>query len=122
MTGRLEWMDSALCAQTDPDAFFPDRGSHNPVARATCAACPVSSECYEWISSLGVPVREGMWAGKTERSFRGRRLFQPKTVDSRIRYMKSKGWTGAQAARELGMTEAQVHDQYSLIKQEEDAA
>ncbi len=39
------WRDRALCAETDPEAFFPEAGASAAVARRVCAACPVRTEC-----------------------------------------------------------------------------
>lgn len=42
------WMRQALCAQTDPEVFFPEKGGNNRLAMAVCAACPVLDDCREW--------------------------------------------------------------------------
>lgn len=39
------WRDSALCRETDPDAFFPEVGNSGSAARRVCAACPVRIDC-----------------------------------------------------------------------------
>ena len=28
--GELSWQERALCAQTDPEAFFPEKGGSHP--------------------------------------------------------------------------------------------
>ena len=67
----LEWMDRALCQETDPEAFYPVRGGSNRAAKAICAACEVRSECLEY--ALAQPQIDdwGIWAGTTEQE-RGR--------------------------------------------------
>lgn len=40
-----KWHDQALCAETDPEAFFPVAGASAHAARQVCAACPVRTEC-----------------------------------------------------------------------------
>lgn len=55
------WMADALCAQTDPDAFFPDKGEPNHAAKAVCAACPVRSDCLAY--ALDRDERYGIWGG-----------------------------------------------------------
>lgn len=37
--------EGGLCAQTDPELFFPDKGQRSDKAAAICAACPVIEEC-----------------------------------------------------------------------------
>jgi WhiB family redox-sensing transcriptional regulator len=63
-----DWQDSALCAQTDPDAFFPDKGESNRAARRVCLACEVRVECLEYALTYGEPY--GIWGGMSERERR----------------------------------------------------
>jgi len=35
------WRTEALCAQTDPEIFFPEKGTPARAALRVCAACPV---------------------------------------------------------------------------------
>lgn len=56
-----EWRKLALCAQADPDLFFPDRGERAPEAKQMCRRCPVQSECLEY--ALGDRSLEGIWGG-----------------------------------------------------------
>lgn len=55
------WEESALCAQTDPEVFFPERGAGGWGARAVCTGCPVQAECL--LSWADHRSREGMWGG-----------------------------------------------------------
>ncbi|MFC5066356.1 WhiB family transcriptional regulator, partial [Actinomycetospora atypica] len=55
------WQQRALCAQTDPDAFFPEQGASTAEAKAVCARCPVTAECLEHV--LAHDERFGVWAG-----------------------------------------------------------
>lgn len=66
------WAERALCAQADPDAWFPDRNSreHITLAKLICARCPVRGQCLEYALSGadtwgGIAV--GIWAGTTPR-------------------------------------------------------
>ena len=64
---ELTWQERALCAQTDPEAFFPDPGSHARYAKSVCAACPVRDECLEFVMDLhrkGMP-QAGVWGMTT---------------------------------------------------------
>ena len=58
-----EWVDDALCAQTDPELFFPNKGIAPTAAKATCRACPVRAECLQ--AALAVPSLDGVWGGTT---------------------------------------------------------
>lgn len=64
----LDWQDDALCAQTYPDAFFPDKGGSTREAKQVCAACPVRAECLEY--ALTHDERFGIWGGASERERR----------------------------------------------------
>src|SRR5680860_312579 len=45
--GPLSWQDRALCAQTDPEAFFPEKGGSTREAKKVCTSCEVRSECLD---------------------------------------------------------------------------
>lgn len=62
------WRDSALCAQTDPDSFFPPPGGTGSAAKAICKRCPVIAECFEFAVSNG--ETEGVWAALSGRALR----------------------------------------------------
>jgi WhiB family transcriptional regulator, redox-sensing transcriptional regulator len=64
----LSWRDSALCAQTDPEAFFPEKGGSTRQAKAVCRSCEVRPECLEY--ALEHDERFGIWGGKSERERR----------------------------------------------------
>jgi WhiB family redox-sensing transcriptional regulator len=54
----------AVCPQTDPEVFFPERGSSPRDAKRVCGSCPVTGECLEW--ALANDVRFGVWGGRSE--------------------------------------------------------
>jgi WhiB family redox-sensing transcriptional regulator len=66
--GELGWQDRALCAQTDPDAFFPDKGGSSRQAKQVCRSCEVRAECLEY--ALAHDERFGIWGGLSERERR----------------------------------------------------
>jgi WhiB family redox-sensing transcriptional regulator len=39
------WREQALCAETDPEAFFPEKGRPTAPALRVCAGCPVRAAC-----------------------------------------------------------------------------
>jgi Transcription factor WhiB. len=65
---KQEWQERALCAQTDPDAFFPEKGGSTREAKAVCMGCEVRSECLEY--ALTRDERFGIWGGYSERERR----------------------------------------------------
>lgn len=66
--GVLGWQERALCAQTDPEAFFPEKGGSTREAKRVCASCEVRVECLEY--ALMHDERFGIWGGLSERERR----------------------------------------------------
>ena len=64
----LPWQERALCAQTDPEAFFPEKGGSTREAKKVCVGCDVRSECLEY--ALAKDERFGIWGGLSERERR----------------------------------------------------
>lgn len=62
------WQDRALCAQTDPEAFFPEKGGSTREAKRICSGCEVKAECLEY--ALHKDERFGIWGGLSERERR----------------------------------------------------
>lgn len=62
------WVADALCSQTDPDAFYPEKGGSTLDAKAVCAGCPVAAECLDYALANG--ERYGIWGGLSERERR----------------------------------------------------
>jgi WhiB family transcriptional regulator, redox-sensing transcriptional regulator len=62
------WSDLALCAQTDPEAFFPEKGGSTREAKRVCRSCEVRAECLEY--ALENDERFGIWGGLSERERR----------------------------------------------------
>jgi WhiB family redox-sensing transcriptional regulator len=66
--GLLGWQERALCAQTDPEAFFPEKGGSTREAKKVCLSCDVRGECLEY--ALENDERFGIWGGLSERERR----------------------------------------------------
>lgn len=64
----LAWQADALCAQTDPEAFFPEKGGSTREAKRICDGCEVRSECLDY--ALANDERFGIWGGLSERERR----------------------------------------------------
>ena len=64
----LAWQADALCAQTDPEAFFPEKGGSTRDAKKICASCEVRAQCLEY--ALKNDESFGIWGGLSERERR----------------------------------------------------
>jgi WhiB family redox-sensing transcriptional regulator len=67
-TDEFSWQERALCAQTDPESFFPEKGGSTREAKRVCLTCEVRSECLEY--ALRNDERFGIWGGLSERERR----------------------------------------------------
>ena len=65
---RSAWQTDALCAQTDPESFFPEKGGSTRDAKRICSSCDVRGECLEY--ALQNDERFGIWGGLSERERR----------------------------------------------------
>lgn len=72
MTGRWvapdqpDWFGDAACAETDPDAFFPDQGEPTRAAKRICRGCAVIDECLIYALRMEASHdshRYGVWGG-----------------------------------------------------------
>ncbi|MFG3636005.1 WhiB family transcriptional regulator [Streptomyces huasconensis] len=68
---RYDWMESALCAQTDPDLFHIDSGGSYTHAAKLCTSCPVSQQCAAFALATEEGAahhsRYGLYGGLTPR-------------------------------------------------------
>lgn len=64
----LSWQDAGLCAEVDPELFFPEKGGSVAYAKRVCRSCPVRPECLEY--ALENDERFGVWGGLSERERR----------------------------------------------------
>ena len=65
---EASWQERALCSQTDPEAFFPEKGGSTREAKKICVGCEVKPECLEY--ALEHDERFGIWGGLSERERR----------------------------------------------------
>lgn len=69
LAGRQpDWYEDALCAQTDPEAFYPEKGGSTREAKRVCLACEVRDQCLTY--ALDNDERFGIWGGLSERERR----------------------------------------------------
>jgi WhiB family transcriptional regulator, redox-sensing transcriptional regulator len=75
-----DWMSGGLCAQADPEVWFPDKGGASGPAKRVCNGrpatdvaegrepCPVRDQCLRY--ALDNDVRFGIWGGLSEKERR----------------------------------------------------
>jgi WhiB family redox-sensing transcriptional regulator len=61
---ELRWKLDALCAQTDPELFFPEKGGSTYDAKKVCLGCDVRDRCLEY--ALERDESFGVWGGLSE--------------------------------------------------------
>ena len=83
---ELGWQDRALCAQTDPEAFFPEKGGSTREAKKVCLTCEVRDDCLE--SALMNDERFGIWGGLSERE--RRKLKKRAAAEARSRHVRRR--------------------------------
>ena len=72
--GASAWHQRALCAQTDPDTFFPEKGCSSRPAKRVCARCEAAAECLAY--AMAHDERHGVWGGLSENERRTLRRFR----------------------------------------------
>jgi len=62
------WRNDGLCAQVDPELWYPEKGGSTKDAKSVCLGCPVQTECLQY--ALDNDERFGIWGGYSERERR----------------------------------------------------
>lgn len=70
----------ALCAQTDPEVFFPEKGGTTKEAKRICARCEVRDACLTF--AVEGDERFGVWGGLSERERRNLKRGGPVTAEA----------------------------------------
>ena len=108
MNAADRFTEPALCAETDPELFFPEKGGKSGPAKAICRRCLAMTECLEW--ALDHDEGFGIWAGLTpheRRALRARRERRPSAIEirqARVAEYLRKGWSPAAVAQLLGVS------------------
>ena len=116
-----------LCAEADPEAFFPEVGVSTRPAKAICARCELQEPCLAYAIEWNV---SGVWGGTSEkqrRAIRNRRgivahnLTSSQAEDRReaVRRMHKRGTEPVDIARTLGVTQEAVQ---RILRDERGAA
>ena len=63
---KKDFWIGALCAEVDPELFFPRKGQYLEAqnAKRLCNKCELKTECLEL--ALKDPEMKGIWGGTTE--------------------------------------------------------
>lgn len=65
----LKRRQTAICAQTDPEVFFPEKGGSAKQAKKVCEqSCDIKDDCLSYALENG--ERFGIWGGLSERERR----------------------------------------------------
>ena len=113
--------EPALCAETDPELFFPEPGAGSWSAKRVCRACLAQPECLAW--AIKHDETFGVWGGMSTRERRrsvglparppvakpveeapGNRRPRRVLVESerqRIASLTALGWSAQQIAEDL---------------------
>lgn len=92
---ELDWQERATCAETDPEAFFPDKGCSTRDAKQICMSCPVRAQCLRY--ALDNDEAFGVFGGMTPHE---RKRFQAAglPVEQADAFLSSGSASGAQRA------------------------
>lgn len=115
-----DWQERAVCAETDPEAFFPEKGGSTGPAKRICLGCEVKDQCLEY--AIAHQERFGIWGGLSERERRklknrsleavpvlGRKGRQiPAEVEDEVRGLLGRFMTIRAIALETGVSEKTV--------------
>jgi len=109
------WRDDALCAQTDPEIFFPEKGGSTRDAKKVCGSCEVRRQCLEYALTYCVT---GIWGGTSDRErmqMRNAKPGQPTLYNAHrevrnatIHRLTKAGMTTAEVAEHAGCDERTV--------------
>lgn len=99
----LAWQDDALCAETDLEAFFPDKGGSSNDAKRICSSCGVREKCLQFALAMDENPA-GIWGGT---SVRERRAMREKPTPAPKREAKGlrREWTDEEDAILFEMAE-----------------
>ncbi len=61
----VDWQTRAVCPQTDPEAFYPEKGCSARDGKAVCQDCPIRIACLDHALKTSEPY--GIWGGLTQR-------------------------------------------------------
>ncbi|MPZ67854.1 MAG: WhiB family transcriptional regulator [Pseudonocardiaceae bacterium] len=57
---------TAVCAEVDPELWFPEKGGSTRDPKRLCRSCPLMAACLEWALDHPSESRHGVWGGMSE--------------------------------------------------------
>lgn len=123
---RAEWIESALCAQTDPVEWFPESGVSPRAAKRICMACPVRKDCEDYVRTRFEETgfhEHGVWAGLSRRQrlkkFKAdgtRSSTRNPHQDAAILSMRRAHMSALEIARQVGLSARSVERVFQRAK------
>lgn len=103
-----EWVEEALCARSDPEVWFPEKGGSQKPAKDICNGtefvkpCPVRQQCL--LYALEHDEQFGVWAGLSQAELKRLRKLreQNRPPVPRLRPISHGTEAGARAHRSRG--------------------
>jgi hypothetical protein len=83
--------EKAICAQTDPEAFFPEKGGSTRPAKRICLGCEVRDACLQY--ALDHDERYGIWGGYSERERRRIKHGEMKPAATQLQPFEAEKYT-----------------------------
>lgn len=108
-----------MCAQTDPDIFFPEKGGSTRDAKSVCRGCEVREMCLQY--ALANDEKFGIWGGLSERERRRLRRGLGPTFSAmeerhaRIHELAAEGMVVVAIMERLGVSEWQVRHELGRV-------
>lgn len=109
----MSWLNDAICSQTDPEAFFPEKGGTARIAKAVCAKCPVIEQCREY--AIHDTSLMGVWGGTSEMERRAIRSERGISNDLKhpdhdwVVALYRDGYEAVELAKRFGITDRTVY-------------
>lgn len=106
----LDWMLDALCAETDPEAFFPEKGGSIRTATTVCAKCDVKQQCLQYAMENNFDY-DGIFGGlspRNRRKLREKREGSSRSKRQEVISMTARHMTTDQISEALGISPRQV--------------
>ncbi|WP_328632064.1 WhiB family transcriptional regulator [Streptomyces sp. NBC_00356] len=126
---NFDWMDSALCAQTDPELFHVEgSGTGYGQGKKICARCPVTAQCAEFAQRAEGDIahgrRYGLWGGQLprRRAQDGGKTPRKETHAVIIRLHQRGGMTPDEIAAQAGVDQRTVFRVVADNKKQQEAA
>ncbi|MCW2898849.1 MAG: putative transcription regulator [Streptosporangiaceae bacterium] len=99
----MGWQDHALCAQVDPELWFPKEGESPRPAKRICQRCPVQAECLA--DALAHGEQHGVWGGLSYSQRLGRSTRPDRQAESARDHARLiTTLSASEAARELDVS------------------